>query len=127
MAITKGTPMPLAVTLTAVNGFSQYVTLTCVGSGGATCKLSNVSNGTTFVNGTAPTTVNLSVTVGGGGGGITVGELMRPGRLLACLLPFGGIGLVLVGRRKRWLLLLGLALCLALGLAACGGGGSSAM
>jgi hypothetical protein len=121
MPITKGTPMPLAVTVTSVNGFNQAVTVTCAGSGGATCTPSTT---TTHVSGTSPGVANFTVSVGGGGT-VTVGGLMRPGRLLACLLPFGGIGLVLVGRRKRWLLLLGLAVCLALGLAACGGGGSN--
>ncbi len=121
MAITAGTPTPVSVVLTAVNGFSQNVTLTCKGAGGASCSPGTV---TTFVNANAAPTITFTVSVGGGSG-INVTELMRPGRLLACLLPFGTIGLVLAGRRKRWLLLLGLALCLALGMAACGGGGSS--
>jgi hypothetical protein len=59
------------------------------------------------------------------GNTITIGNLIRSGRLLAMLLPFGGIGLVLVGRRRRWLLVLGLLVCLAFGMVGCGGGGGS--
>ncbi|MGA2962417.1 MAG: choice-of-anchor D domain-containing protein [Candidatus Korobacteraceae bacterium] len=121
MAVTAGAQMPLAVTLTAVNGFSQQVTLTCAGLGGASC---SPATKTSFVNTTSPSTINFTVNVGGGKS-VTVTELMRPGRLLACLLPFGGIGLVLAGRRKRWLLAIGLAMCLALVMAACGGGSST--
>ena len=121
MSVTGG-KATVGVTLTAVNGFAQTVSLTCTGQGGASCSPSTTS---TFVNTTSAPVISFAVNVGGGGGGITVTELMRPGRLLACLLPFGGIGLVLVGRRKSWLVLLALALCLALGMAACGGGGSS--
>jgi hypothetical protein len=65
-------------------------------------------------------TVNVPV-----GNTVTVTELIKPGRLLATLLPFGGIGLVLAGRRRRWLLVLGLAVWLVLGMVACGGSSSS--
>jgi hypothetical protein len=50
---------------------------------------------------------------------------MKPGRLLATLFPFGAIGLVFAGRRRGWLLMLGLAACLVLGMVACGGGGGA--
>jgi hypothetical protein len=59
------------------------------------------------------------------GNTITISNLIRPGRLLATLLPFGGIGLIFAGRRRRWLLMLGLVVCLALGMVSCGGGGGS--
>jgi hypothetical protein len=122
LTVTKGTPATFTVTLTAPNSFNQSVTLACTATGGATCTITQPSPNP--VTGAAPSTATVTVSVPAGNT-ITIGNLIRSGRLLAMLLPFGGIGLVLVGRRRRWLLVLGLLVCLAFGMVGCGGGGGS--
>jgi hypothetical protein len=122
LAVTPGTAATFTVTLTPSSLFTGTVQLACTPTGGATCSISPAS--ITVVSGTTsyPATVTVNIPAGST---VTVTELMRPGRLLATLLPFGGIGLVLAGRRRRWLLLLGLAVWLALGMMGCGGSSSS--
>jgi hypothetical protein len=123
VTVAKGTQQTITVTLTAPAGFSQNVTLACTATGGATCTVTQQPQPNP-VTGAAPSTATVSVSVPAGNT-ITISNLIRPGRLLATLLPFGGIGLIFAGRRRRWLLMLGLVVCLALGMVSCGGGGGS--
>jgi subtilase family serine protease len=116
------------VTVTALNGFAGTVNLTCAGSAAAqiSCSLNptslDMSTGTT--NNTA--TATLSIT--------TVAELQMPspwhrrgtlfgatGGLFAAVI-LGGIPL---RRRRRWLAVLGLVLCVAVLVGVGCGGGSS--
>jgi hypothetical protein len=122
VAVTKGTPATFTITLTPSTSFTGTVQLACTPTGSTTCSISPTS--LQVVSGTTSYTATVTVNVPAGNT-ITIAGLQRPARLLATLLPFGAIGLVFAGRRRRWLLLLGLALCLAVGLVACGGGGSS--
>ena len=122
VSVTKGTPATFGVTVTTTSLFTGTIQLSCVPTGNTTCTIAPSS--ITVVSGTTsyPATVTVNVPVGNT---VTVTELIKPGRLLATLLPFGGIGLVLAGRRRRWLLVLGLAVWLVLGMVACGGSSSS--
>jgi hypothetical protein len=120
LTVAKGAQETVTITLTAPTGFSQTVTLACTATGGATCTVTQPSPNP--VTGAAPSTATVTVSVPSGNT-ITISNLIRPGRLLATLLPFGGIGLIFAGRRRRWLLMLGLVVCLALGMVNCGGGG----
>jgi Cep192 domain 4 len=130
-AVTKGTAASIPVVLTSPAGYSGNVMLSCAPTN--ICSLSatgsSSANGTNYsinvpVSGATSIPVTVTVTMPAGNT-VLIGNLMRPGRLLATLLPFGGIGLALAGRRKRWLLALGLILCLALGMLGCGGGATS--
>lgn len=122
VSVTKGTPATFGVTVTTSSLFTGTIQLSCTPTGSTTCTIAPPS--ITVVSGTTsyPATVTVNVPAGNT---ITVTGLIKPGRLLATLLPFGGIGLVLAGRRRRWLLMLGLAVWLALGMVACGGSSSS--
>ncbi len=122
ITVTKGTPATFTVTLVPSTLFTGTVQLVCTPTGNTTCTISPTS--ILVVSGTASYTATVTVNVPSGNT-ITIGSLMKPGRLLATLLPFGAIGLVFAGRRRRWLLMLGLAACLTLGMVACGGGGGS--
>ena len=119
--VTRGTPATFPISLAAIAGFSQSVSLSCTGTGTITCSVSPVQ---VTVSGTTsqPATVTVNVPAGGG---IVIGSLRRPGRLLAVLLPFGMFGLVLSGRRRSWLVLLLLLVFMGVGLIGCGGGGGS--
>ncbi len=123
VTVTKGTPQTFSINVTIPSGFTgSSIALNCAPPANVTCTIS--PNPIPIVSGTTtyPATVTVSVPTGNT---ITVSELLRPGRLLATLLPFGGIGLIFAGRRRRWLLMLGLIVCLALGMVNCGGGSSS--
>jgi hypothetical protein len=122
VSVKKGTPATFGVTVTTSSLFTGTIQLSCTPTGSTTCTIAPPS--ITVVSGTTsyPATVTVNVPAGNT---ITVTGLIKPGRLLATLLPFGGIGLVLAGRRRRWLLMLGLAVWLALGMVACGGSSSS--
>jgi hypothetical protein len=122
VSVKKGTPATFGVTVTTSSLFTGTIQLSCTPTGNTTCTIAPTS--ITVVSGTTSYSATVTVNVPAGNT-ISVTELIKPGRLLATLLPFGGIGLVLAGRRRRWLLVLGLAVWLALGMVACGGGGSS--
>jgi hypothetical protein len=133
-AVKAGTPATFSISLAAIAGFNQAVSLSCTGTGSITCSVSPTQ---VTVSGSTAQTATVTVNVSGGGG-VIIGSLEhpakvpfaggpgRPGRLLALMLPFGTLGLVLHGRRRRWLALLLLLLCLGVcvGMIGCGGGGS---
>jgi hypothetical protein len=133
-AVKAGTPATFSISLAAIAGFNQAVSLSYTGTGSITCSVSPTQ---VTVSGSTAQTATVTVNVSGGGG-VIIGSLEhpakvpfaggpgRPGRLLALMLPFGTLGLVLHGRRRRWLALLLLLLCLGVcvGMIGCGGGGS---
>jgi subtilase family serine protease len=128
---TPGSPGSTTLTLTALDGFNQAVTLACPTTGlpsETTCAISPAS--VTFTGGTATATMTITTTAASS-------RLERDpsgrsrGLFYALMLP-GIFGVVLAfdGRKKRlsayrmlgWIVILG---CSMLWMPACGGGGSS--
>jgi hypothetical protein len=124
VTVTRGSTSPaFNITVTIPSGFTgSSIALNCAPPANVTCTI--LPNPIPVVSGTTTYTAQVTVSMPAGNT-ITITGLMKPGRLLATLLPFGGIGLIFAGRRRRWLLMLGLVVCLALGMVSCGGGGGS--
>lgn len=110
-------------------GFNQSVSLTCSAPSGASCS-ATPSSLTMDGTSTPSSTVTVTISAGSsGGGGVRHSELrhgLRP--IFATIFPFGMLGVVLAGRKRRATLLLLLVLCgTVLFSVNCGGAGSNGM
>ncbi len=97
LSVAKGSAVTTILSLTPINGFSGYVTLSCSGlPADATCTF---VPGNAFVGGTAATPSTLSITTAGATGP-TARQQNGPNLVYALLLP-GLLGLGGLGLRKR--------------------------
>jgi hypothetical protein len=114
------------VSAAPLSGFNQPVTLTCTVPTGASCSASPSS---LTMTGTASASSTVTVTIAGSSGGTTraVGALRHgPRPIFASILPFTMLGMVLVGRKRRAMLVLMLVLLgTVLFSVNCGGSGAS--
>ncbi|HEX7958504.1 MAG TPA: SBBP repeat-containing protein [Terriglobales bacterium] len=109
-----------------LNGFNQAVTLNCAAPSGASCSLSPSS---LQVSGSSPASSTVTVTIAqtSTGTGPRSAELMHGSRpFFASILPFGVLGMVAIGRKRRTKLLVLLVLLgTVLFSVNCGGSGGS--
>ncbi len=121
VSVVQGGTATYPITIAPVNGFTGTIDLTCTAPTGATCSFSTSS---ISMDGTTSHTTTLSVPTGG-----TSARLHRGSSLYYfALLPFGVLGVLLLGARhgrRRLLLLTLLAVCLVLAWAGCSSGASS--
>jgi hypothetical protein len=130
VSVARGAQGSMTVTLTPVNGFNQTLNLSCSVPAPATCTVSPTS---VHLTGSAALTAMATVSVpsgssgsGSSGGGYTPkgsSSSLHHGNPWRVLMPFSMFGLAFLGRRRRfWLPLLVLCLCLVLSFVNCGGG-----
>ena len=127
-AASTGGTATFQVSAAPLNGFNQALSLTCTSPTGATCSLSPTS---LAMDGTSVPSSTITITISGSGNGNlprSIGELRHGGRpIFATILPFGMIGLVAVGRKRRVMFVLLLVLLgTVLFSVNCGSQGSSA-
>jgi hypothetical protein len=132
--VMPGSTATYTVTVAALGGFNQAVTLACSGAPAqSTCSVSPTS---VTLNGSTSASVNVTVTTAGSSANLHPAFTPRSGGRLAVLVGFSGLpGLALVGicggwsRKRRGHILQGLALlCLlsaAMSMSACGSGSSN--
>ena len=99
------------VSAAPLNGFNQALGLTCAAPSGATCSASPSSlamDGTSVPS----AAVTVSIASGSSGGGINPRTELRFGArpIFASILPFGMLGVVVAGRRRRVMFVLLLVL-----------------
>ncbi len=113
LTLKEGTAGTIAVTITPVNSFSGFISLSCAGTGvtttlpvGVTCTYSPAN---LQVNATSPSTATLSIqtSLAGGkhaGNRVPGGPFLASGSkplMLAVLVP-GLLVLGMIGRKRRW-------------------------
>jgi hypothetical protein len=122
VSITENGTAQYILSVAPLNGFNNSINFTCSGPNGSTC---SITPNPLTMDGTTVKTATLSVSTTGGSGAMSsVRFAARP--ILLALLPFSMMGLLLIGQRRGYLLVLMLiVLCLLLGMVGCGGGSSS--
>ena len=106
----SGSSTTFQVSATPLSGFNQPVNLTCTAPAGVTCS-ANPTSLTLSGTSSASATVTLSVGSNNGGNLPRTGELRQNHPpIFAAILPFGLLGLVAAGRKRRTMFLLMLVL-----------------
>lgn len=122
VSVTQGNTAQYDLSFTPQNGFSGSIALTCSGPAGSNCSFNPSS---LKMNGTSTQNVSLYVNTNGGNG-TTANARFGSKPIFLALLPFSIMGMLLVNKRRGFLLALALVLlCLLFGMVGCGAGGSS--
>jgi hypothetical protein len=127
VAITAGGTASYTFSVAPVNGFKDSIGFTCAGPVGSSCSVSPTQ---VAMDGTTSPTVKVYVNTNGGNGTSAKSTPLQvvPKSIFFALLPFSMMGMLLVGKRRSFgLVLILLVFCLVMGLASCGSssGGSS--
>jgi Abnormal spindle-like microcephaly-assoc'd, ASPM-SPD-2-Hydin/Beta-propeller repeat len=123
-APSSGGSTSFQVTAAPINGFNQQVNMSCTAPTGATCSASPTS---LSLSGTSGSSTTVTVTIGTSGGQTprSIGALRHGQAIFASIFPFGMLGMVVAGRRRRAMRMLLLVLFGALLLSVgCNTGGS---
>jgi hypothetical protein len=122
VSITEKGTAQYTLSVAPLNGFNDSINFTCAGPNGSSC---SITPNPLVMDGTTVKTSILSVRTTGGNGAMSSARFAARPVLLA-LLPFSMMGLLLIGKRRGYVLaLLLVALCLLLAMVGCGGGSSS--
>jgi hypothetical protein len=125
VSLTGGQTATFQITVTPVGGFAQTVALTCSAPSPATC---SISPATVALNGTAAAQAiaTISAPAASSSGSTSRSASKGHGGPWKAIMPLSVLGLALIGKRRRiWLVLLLVVLCVALMSVGCGKGSSS--
>jgi len=125
VSVPQGSTATYTFLITPQNGSKDTVSFTCNGPSGSTCSTTPT---TVAMDGSNSQVVTLLVgTTGGSGAGAkSVRPQLIPRSIFFALLPFSIVGILLINKRRGYMLALMLVvICLLLGMSACGGSNSS--
>jgi hypothetical protein len=122
ISVTQNGTAQYTLSVAPLNGFNNSVAFTCSGPVGSSC---SITPNPLVMDGTTTKTATLSVNTTGGNG-ITANARYGGKPIFLALLPFSIMGMLLMNKRRSYLLMLALLLlCLLLGMVGCGGGSAS--
>jgi hypothetical protein len=121
VSITQNGTAQYTLSVAPLNGFANSINFTCSGPNGSSC---SIAPNPLTMDGITVKTATLSVVTTGGSGAMSSARFAARPVLLA-LLPFSMMGLLLIGKRRGYFLVLVLiVLCLLFAMVGCGGGSS---
>ena len=117
--VIQGGTAQYTLSVAPLNGFSNSINFICSGPVGSSC---SITPNPLVMDGTTTKTATLSVSTTGGNG--TTANVRYGGKpIFLALLPFSIMGMLLINKRRSYLLMLALLLlCLLLGMVGCGAG-----